>query len=137
MLAPKDVPVSLFFIVSVQFYAKFLPPKFSTIAAPLYLLLRGGVEWKWGHEQQSAFKKLKELLSSDVVLVHFDLALPLGTACDASNIGIGATLFHRYPKADEKPIVNVSNLLSPAQCKYSQIQKEALDIIFARKKFFQ
>ena len=137
MPAPKNVPGLRSFLGSVQFYGKFLPPEFSTVAAPLYLLLRNGVEWKWGHEQQSAFDKLKHFLSSDAVLVHFDPALLLGIACDASNIGIGATLFHRYPNGDEKPIANVSKLLSPTQRKYSQIQKEALAIIFALKKFYQ
>ena len=51
---------------------------------------------------------LKNLLSSDAGLVHFDPTLPLGIACDASNIGIGATLLQRYPNGDEKPIANVS-----------------------------
>ena len=71
------------------------------------------------------------------MLVHFDPTLPIGIACDASSVGIGATLFHRYPNGDEKPIANVSKLLSASQRKYSQIQKESLSIVFALKKFFQ
>ena len=64
---------------------------------------------KLGKEQQFIFKKLKELLRSDAVLVHFDSKLPLGIACD---VGKETAFFHRYPNGDEKPIANVSKLLS-------------------------
>ena len=107
---------------------------FSTDAAPLYKLLRNDVSWKWGSVEAKAFNKLKELLSSDSLLVHFDPTLHLGIAWDASSVGIGAILFHRYPNADEKPIANVSKWLSASQRKYNQIQKELLSII---KKFYQ
>jgi len=80
---------------------------------------------------------LKELLSTADVLAHFDLSLPLGVACDASAVGIGATLFHHYSDGSERPIANISKTLTASQRNYSQIQKEALAIIYALKKFFQ
>ena len=46
-------------------------------------------------------------------------------------------LFHRYPDASERPICNASKTLTPTQRGYSQIQKEALAIIFALSKFHQ
>ena len=61
----------------------------------------------------------------------------MGISCDASYVGIGATLFHRYENGDERPIANVSKTLTSAQRNYSQIRKEALAIIFALKKFYQ
>ena len=137
MLEPTDVSTLRSFLGSVQFYSKFLPPSFSTTAAPLYRLLRDKVAWKWTELEKSALEELKHLLSSDSVLVHFDSSLPLGIACDASSIRIGATLFHRYPSSDERPIANVPKLLTSSQQNYSQIQKEALAIVFALKKFFQ
>ena len=137
MPAPKDVSTLRSFLGSVQFYGKFLPSCFSTDAAPLYKLLRRDVSWKWGPTEAKAFNTLKELLSSDSLLIHFDPSLPIGIACDASSVGIGATLFHRFSNGDEKPIANVSKLLTASQRNYSQIQKEALSIIFALKKFYQ
>ena len=93
--------------------------------------------WQWGTEQQQAFQHLKELLSSDNVLVHFDPALPIGLACDASSVGIGAVIFHRCPDGSECPIRNESKTLTATQRKYSQIQKEAMAIVFDLKKFYQ
>ena len=137
MPAPTDVSTLKAFLGSVQFYAKFLPPDLATIAEPLYRLTKKHVSWSWGEQQQRAFDKLKELLSSENVLVHYDRDLPIGIACDASNVGIGAVLFHRFPGGIERPIANVSKTLTDSQRNYSQIQKEALAIIFGLKKFYQ
>ena len=85
----------------MQFYAKFLPPTFASVAEPLYRLTREGHRWEWGSEEEPAFRRLKELLSTADVLAHFDPSLPLGVAFDASVVGIGATLFHRYSYGSE------------------------------------
>ena len=50
---------------------------------------------------------------------------------------MGAVLFHRYSDGSERPIANTSKTLISTQCGYSQIQKEALAIIFALNKFHQ
>ena len=91
----------------------------------------------WKAEQAEAFQKMKDLLSADTVLAHFDLSLPVGISCDASEVGIGAVLFHRYSDGSEHPISNASKMSTPTQRGYSQIQKEALAIIFALSKFHQ
>ena len=137
MPPPRDVASLRSFLGSVQFYSKFLPSNFFTFAEPLYRLVQSGVAWTWSKQEDDAFTKLKSLLSTDTVLAHFDASVPISIACDVSNVGIGATLFHRYPNGSERPIANVSKTLSKSQRNYSQIQKEALAIIFALKKFYQ
>jgi len=124
------------FLGSVQFYSKFLPD-LATVTEPLHNLTRKNVQWKWGAEEQSAFQKLKELLSMDTVLAHFDPTLPIGISCDASEVGLGVVLFHRYQDGSERPIANVSKTLTETQRHYSQIQKEALAIVFGLNKFHQ
>ena len=61
---------------------------------PLYRLIKKDVPWQWTSEQQSAFETVKQLLSSDLVLTHFDPSKPFGMATEASEVGIGAILLH-------------------------------------------
>ncbi|KAL5503296.1 hypothetical protein EMCRGX_G010223 [Ephydatia muelleri] len=80
---------------SVQFYNKFLP-NLATTTEPLYWLTKKEIQWKWGAEEQATFQALKNMLCADTVLAHFDPSLPVGVSCDASEVGLGAVLFHRY-----------------------------------------
>ena len=73
----------------------------------------------------------------DTVLAHFDPTLPIGISCDASEVGLGVVLFHRYQDGSERPIANTSKTLTETQHHYSEIQKEALAIVFALNKFHQ
>ncbi|KAL5510825.1 hypothetical protein EMCRGX_G006431 [Ephydatia muelleri] len=123
-------------ISKVQFYSKFLP-NLASVTEPLHRLTKKGVPWTWGTEQVEVFKKLKDLLCADTVLAHFDLSLPIGISCDASEVGVGAVLFHRYSDGGECPIANASKTLTTTQQGYSQIQKEALAIVFSLRKFHQ
>ena len=137
MPTPKNISTLKSFLASVQFYSKFLPPYFSEITEPLYKLTRKGQQWKWGEVEATSFKKIKRLLCTETVLAHYDPSLPLGLSCDASECGIGAVLFHRFADGSERPILNISKVLSATQRRYSQIQKEALSLVYALKKFHQ
>ena len=136
MPPPKDVSTLRSFLGSVQFYSKFIP-NLSSRTEPLTRLTRKDTPWKWGAKEQAVFQELKDLLCTDTVLAHFDPAKQIGISCDASNVGIGAVLFHRYDDGSERPIANVSKTLTDTQRRYSQIQKEALAVIYGLKKFHQ
>ena len=136
MPRPHDVPTLKSFLGSIQFYAKFLP-NLSTVTEPLHRLTKRGTEWRWEAEQEAAFTTLKNMLSTDTVLAHFDPQQEIGISCDASEVGLGAVLFHRYADGSERPLANVSKTLTDTQRRYSQIQKEALAIVFALHKFHQ
>eukprot|EP00731_Ephydatia_muelleri_P013854 Em0007g1164a len=82
-------------------------------------------------------EKVKQLMSSDTVLTHFNPRYPLVLACDASAYGLGAVLSHTMPDGGERPVAYASRTLSPAECNYAQIDKEALAIVWAVKKFHQ
>jgi len=136
MPRPKDVPSLKSFLGSVQFYSKFIP-NLSTLTEPLHKLTRRDVPWRWKAEQEAAFEQLKQVLCTDTVLAHFDPKQDIGISCDASEVGLGAVLFHRYEDGSERPIANISKTLTTTQRNYSQIQKEALAIVFALHKFHQ
>ena len=134
--APANVKELQAFLGLVNYYGRFVPQQ-STVLAPLYRLLREKVTWQWTEVERNAFSKCKELLTSDQVLAHYDSSLPLTLACDASAYGIGAVIQHTMPNGEERPIAYASRTLSPAEKKYSQIEKEALGLIYGVKKFHQ
>ena len=81
-------------------------------------------------------KEAKYLVSRAPVLAHFDTSKPIRLYCDASAVGVGACLMHVI-RGCEQPVMYASRSLSTAESKYSQIEREALAIIFAVKKFHQ
>ena len=134
--APKDVSQLKSFLRLLNYYCKFLP-HLSTILAPLYKLLQKKSKWQWESEQQKAFDKAKQSLTSDCLLVHYDPDKELVLACDASPYGIGAVLSHKMEDGQDKPIAFTSRTLATAERHYSQLDKESLTIIFGVKKFHQ
>lgn len=132
---PLNVTQLKSYLGLLSYYGKFLP-NLSTLLAPLYTLLGKDVPWKWSSEQDRAFQRSKELLTSSKLLVHFDPQLPLLLACDASAYGIGAVLAHRMPDGSEQPIGYVSRTLNPAERNYSQLEKEGLSCVFGIKRFY-
>ena len=93
--------------------------------------------FQWGREQEAAFIEVKILIQSAGVLTHYDPKKEMVITCDASPKGVGAVLYHVMPDGSDHPIVMASRSLSPAEKNYSQIDKEALGLIFAVKKFHQ
>lgn len=83
--------------------------------------------------QEEAFKKVKELLNSAHMLVHYDP----DKECDPSPYGMGAVIPHVMEERSEIPIGFASRTLMAAEKGYSQIDKEGLAIVFVMKRFHQ
>ena len=79
----------------VNHYGKFVK-SLTDLSAPLNQLLKKDEPWNWKEKCQKCFLKIKEALMSTDVRAHFDPKLPLGLACNASSVGVGAVLFHKY-----------------------------------------
>ena len=124
------------FLGLVNYYGKFMQ-NLSTRLAPLYDLLKKTAPWRWQEKQQKAFEEARNLLKSPKLLVHYDVNKELILACDASPYGVGAVLAHQMDDGSERPIGYASRTLTSAERKYSQIDKEALAIVFGVKRFHQ
>ena len=105
--------------------------------SPLYRLLKKGTRWYWSDDQEKAFKQAKQMLQSSSLLVHFDPSKDLILSCDASPYCVGGVLSHKMEDGSEKRIAFTSRTLSDAEKKYSQLEKEALAIVFSVKRFHQ
>ena len=124
------------FLGLVTYNAKFIP-SLSQILQPLNLLLRKNQKWMWKSAQQNAFDKAKRFLCKPCTLAHYDVKKPTKVYCDASPKGLGACLVHVMPSGVEQPVAYASRSLQPAEQKYAQIEREALAIIFAVRRFHQ
>ncbi|CAK1589460.1 unnamed protein product [Parnassius mnemosyne] len=132
---PTNVSELRAYIGMIMYYAKFVK-NISTILAPLYNLLRTGIKFDWCDDCQRAFKKVKELLSSSKILMHYSSDLPIVLTCDASSVGVGAVISHLTPEG-ERPVAYASRSLTAAERAYSQIDREALAIVFGVRKYHQ
>jgi hypothetical protein len=131
---PRDVKTLRAFLGLINYYGKFMA-NLSSLLSPLYELLKLDSKWHWGTIQQGAFQRAKDQLSGDTILVHYSPDLPLVLSSDASSFGLGAILAHRMPGGGERPIAFASRKLNAAECNYSQVEKEALAIMFGLKRF--
>ena len=123
------------FIGLMTYNVKFLPA-ITSVLHPLYSLLRKNARWSWGKKHKHAFKKAKELVSKAPVLAHYSVESQIKLHCDASSYGLGACLMHVIG-GQEKPVAYASRVLTQAEINYAQVEREALAIVFAVKKFHQ
>jgi hypothetical protein len=131
---PKNVKELRSYLGCLNYYAKFIP-NLSSELQELHKLLEKNVRFQWGTEQDRAFTRSKDLLQAATVLVHYDPKKEIVLSCDASPYGIGAVLGHRFEDGSERPISFASRTLGPAERNYSQLEKEALAIVWGVKKF--
>ncbi|CAK9300118.1 unnamed protein product [Gordionus sp. m RMFG-2023] len=115
------------------FYRKFLN-NFAEIADPLYKIVNKE-KWAWNLELSKSFNDLKKLISLPPALTYFNPELPIGIATDASKCGLGAVLFHTEKDGKEKPIAFASRTLLKSEMNYTNIEREALAIMFAIRRF--
>ena len=132
--APKNVTKLPSFLGMINYYSKFIP-NLATTLHPLHALLRDGVKWHWSEECAKSSTEVKNHLIEAPVLVHYDPKLPVRLAGDASNYGIGAVLSRVNTDGQEHPIAFMSRTLTSCEKNYTQVEKEALSLIFGINKF--
>ena len=118
------------FLGLAGYYRRYIPG-FSSIAVPLYDLLRTGAEWQWGALQESAFSQLRVFLTEEPVV----LALPKSDQefelfTDASDVGLGAVL-----SQNGQVVEYASRRLNPAEQNYSVTERELLAMVWAIEKW--
>lgn len=135
MPQPENVDDVRRFLGMVTYYARFIPNS-STITTSLRQLLQKSKTFKWTRDCQKSFDMIKKEIASDRVLMPFNPELPIQLACDASPTGIAGVLSHIID-GEEKPIAFASRSLTRAEQNYSQLDREALAIIYAVQHFHQ
>ena len=129
-VTPTSVSDVRSFLGLIDWYGHYIP-NLATVKEPLTRLLHNNYNqsFVWHKEQQVAFETLKKAISGNTMMTSFDSKKQVVLKCDASPVGVGAVL-----EQNEKPILFVSKTLSKAERNYSQIEREALAIVWAIKR---
>jgi hypothetical protein len=90
-LVPKNAHEVRSFMGLAGYYRRFVEG-FSKIGKPITTLQRKGVMYEWTEECDSAFIKLKRLLTSAPILRVSDMEKDFTVCTDASKKGLGAVL---------------------------------------------
>lgn len=131
---PKSPKELKSFLGTISYYRRFIP-RFAHIAKPMTTKLRGKNKTiEVDATFETAFEKLKSIMTSDLILTYPDFNQPFVLTTDASNVAIGGVL-SQVIDGKEKPIAYLSRTLSKAEEKYSATAKELLAIYFSAKMF--
>ncbi|UYV79257.1 K02A2.6-like, partial [Cordylochernes scorpioides] len=134
MPAPTDVHGVRRFLGMVNHLGRFVE-NLSEIVAPLNQLLVKGQDFVWDCSQERAFRKLKELLTTQPILAAYDVRKPTMVSSDASSYGLGAVLKQEGKNGIWRPVAYSSITMTPTEKRYAQIEKEALAITWACERF--
>eukprot|EP00117_Sycon_ciliatum_P015218 scpid18577/ scgid6200/ Retrotransposable element Tf2 155 kDa protein type 1 len=133
---PKDVAELQSFIGSANYLRRFIP-HFAEQMAPLYTLLKRDTKWNWGPTEQQAFEQIRNAMSTDAMLSHFSMTKNVVLQVDASGFGLGAVLLQEDEDGFLRPVAYASRVLTAPEKNYSQIEREALALVFGANKFRQ
>lgn len=124
------------FLGMMTFISPFIP-NFAHKTKPLRELLAAETKFEWSEERQAAFESLKVAAEDDLVKRGFfdeDDNTILYT--DASPWGIAGVLAQEAKVGGERRIIAcASKSLTVAECRYPQLHREALAIIWAMERF--
>ncbi|KAK3088256.1 hypothetical protein FSP39_016655 [Pinctada imbricata] len=125
---PQNVKELKSFLGMTNYCSRFIAD-YTKICDPLRKLTRKDVDWSWNENCEKAFMELKQSLSSKNVMSYYDPEKPVEVRVDASPIGFGAIL------AQDKIVAYASRSLTPVESRYSQVEREALAVVWACEHF--
>jgi len=130
---PKNSTELRSFLGLLTYLSRFIP-NLADKTTPLRDLLKNNSTWVWNHSHQSCFNELKQSISNETNLAHFDQKLKSMLYVDAGPKGLGAMLIQERD-GKRGVIAYASRSLSTTEQRYSQIEKEALAVIWGSEKF--
>ena len=70
-------------------------------------------------------------MASEQVLALYDSEKKTTVSADASSFGLGAVLMQKQPSGDLRPVAYACRSMTETECRYAQIEKEALAVTWA------
>lgn len=131
---PKNPKEVRSFLGLINYLGRFIP-HLATHTEPLRKLTTKDYPWTWAETQQKCFNYLKNIVTQDEVMCHFDSSKQTKIVVDASPVGLGAIILQNQGRDTYKPVCYASRSLSQVEQRYSQTEREALGVVWACEKF--
>lgn len=131
--SPTNIHQLRQFLGLVNYFRKFIR-NCALLGKPLTKLLKKGIDWQWGPQEEEAVGNLKRALLDNAVLHIFDPRLPINLYADASRDGIGCILAQTTENG-EKPVYFYSRQTSKEEKNYHSFELELLAIVTGLQKF--
>ena len=128
--APTTVKGVRGFLGFANFYREFIED-FSLISLPLIILTKKGVPFRWGSNEDAAFRTLKEAFITAPILAQWDPERDTVVEADSSGYAMGGCLSQYDKRGRLRPVAYYSQRLTPAECNYEIHDKELLAIMRA------
>ena len=107
---------------------------YAAIAAPLYQLTRKETKFYWGKQEEEAFRKIQDGISSEKTMAFFEPSKPIILRTEASfNEGLSAALLQKTDKGIQ-PVHFISRTMTDTEKRFSQTKKDALAIKWAKER---
>lgn len=130
---PIDKDSTKRFVAFANYYRRFLK-NFSGTSAPLNRLTRKSVDFIWTKDCQTAFDKIKKMLTNPPVLAYPDFSKPFIITTDASKYACGAVLSQEID-GFEKPVAFASKSFTKGEINKITKEQELIAIHWAVKHF--
>jgi hypothetical protein len=122
------------FLGFANFYRRFIKD-YSKITAPLTRLTRKETQWKWDDKTQEAFDAIKQAMTTEPILRHFEPDKPITLETDASDYAIGAVCSQPDENNILHPIGYYSRKMKDPELNYDIHDKELLAIVDGLRKW--
>jgi len=117
------------FVALCSYYRRFIR-QFAKIARPLHDLTEKSAKFNWDNNCETAFQSLKNSPCTSQVLAYPDDNAPTQIHCDASGVGLGATLVQTQ-KGKERVVAYASRALKKHEKTYAVTELECAAVIYA------
>ena len=104
-------------------------PELASLSEPLRFLTRKNTIFEWTQQHTRAFERIKQTLTKEQELAHFDPEKETVIQTDASIKGLGACLLQ-----EGKPVYYASRAIGEAEKNYVAIELKSLAVAWALEK---
>ena len=129
-IAPPKTKRELRSFIGMVNYYRDMWIRRSELLAPLSALCSKNAKWQWTDVEQTAFEKIKRVISKETLLAYPDFNDTFEIHTDASDYQLGAVISQKG-----RPIAFYSRKLQDAQTRYTTTERELLAIVETLKEF--